>query len=75
MVYIRDLLVPRDPNQLPEIDPAALSGYRDSYRYLSYILGHTGHVARTDLPGIDLPESVAAVRAAEWRWIEGGSDS
>ena len=75
VVYIRDLLVPRNPTQLPEIDAAALSGYRDSYRYLSYVLAQSGHVPRTDLPGVDLPEGVAAVRAAERRWIEGGSDS
>ena len=30
VLYIRDLLVPRNPNQVPEIDKAALSGYRDS---------------------------------------------
>ena len=36
-MYIRDLLIPRNPTQLPEIDA---------------------------------PESVAALRAAERRWLE-----
>ncbi len=70
VLYVRDLLVPRNPAQVPEIDTAVLSGFRDSYRYLSYVLAQSGHVARMDLPGVDLPETVAALRAKESNWLE-----
>ena len=75
VLYIRDLLIPRNPHQVPDIDEVELSGFRDSYRYLSYVLAQSGHVPRTDLPGVDLPETVAALRAGEQRWIEAGSQS
>ena len=70
VLYIRDLLIPRNPHQVPAIDETELSGYRDSYRYLSYMLAQSGHVPRTDLPGVDLPETVVALRAGEQRWLE-----
>ena len=72
--YIRDLVVPRDPGRLPEIDRTLLVGYRDAYRYLSYVLTQSSLVPRTDLPGVDLPETVTALRAAEQRWLEDGSE-
>ena len=75
VLYIRDLLIPRSPHQFPEIDEAALKGYRNSYRYLSYVLAQSGHIPRTDLPGVDLPETVATLRAEEQRWMDGGSES
>ncbi len=74
VVYVRDMLVPRNPTQVPEIDNVVLSGFRDSYRYLSYVLAQSGHVPRNDLPGVDQPETVAALRAAESLWLEGEVD-
>ncbi len=70
MIYIRDLLIPRDPTRLPVIDPSVLQEFRTSYRYLSFILTQSGHVPRTDLPGIDKPETVTALRAEERQWLE-----
>ena len=72
VVYVRDMLIPRNPTQVPEIDNALLTSFRNSYRYLSYVLAQSGHAARTDLAGIDLPETVAALRARESRWLEDG---
>ena len=74
VVYVRDMLVPRNPTQVPELDDTILSGFRDSYRYLSYVLAKSGHVPRNDLPGIDLPESVTALRAEEGLWLQGGQE-
>ncbi len=70
IIYIRDLLVPRDPGRLPVINEEMLSGYRDSYRYLSYVLAQSGHTPRTDLPGMDQPATVTELRAGEQSWLE-----
>lgn len=69
VIYIRDVLQPCNPNRVPKIDDAELKRYRRSYRYLSYMFARTDHPARDDLPGIDRPESVAALRAAEAHWL------
>lgn len=74
VMYVRDLLVPRNPTQVPQIGNELLSGFRDSYRFLSYVLAQSGHVPRADLPGIDLPETVTALRAEESRWLEAGPE-
>ena len=70
MIYIRDLLVPRDPTRMPVIDQSVLQDFRTSYRYLSFILTQSGHAPRMDLPGIDKPETVAALCAGERHWLE-----
>ena len=72
VLYVRDMLIPRNPTQVPEIDSTLLSSFRDSYRYLSYVLAQSGHPVRSDLAGIDLPETVAALRTRESRWLEDG---
>lgn len=71
IVYIRDLLLPRDPTRIPTLGAADLSRYRPSYQFLSYILAQSGHVPRTDLPGVDRPDSVSELRAAERAWLDG----
>lgn len=70
-VYVRGLLQPCNPARRPVIDEADLAGRRPSYRYLSYILAKNGIPARDDLPGVDRPESVIALRAAEAEWLGG----
>ncbi len=69
VIYIRDLLVPRNPNRVPAIDETALNGYRDSYRYLSYVLAQSGHAPRVDLPGFDEMANVTSVRLGEQHWL------
>jgi hypothetical protein len=69
VIYVRDLLIPCDPNQIPKIDNAEAQRYRQSYRYLSYMFARTSHPARDDLPGVDRPDSVAALRAEEAHWL------
>ena len=69
-IYIRDTLFARDPSRVPKLDEEKLSGFRSSYRYLSYILTAGGGPAHNDLPGVDQPEMVLALRAGEREWLE-----
>lgn len=70
-VYVRGLLQPCNPARIPVIDEAELALYRPSYRYLSYALARNGIPARDDLPGVDRPETVAALQASEADWLNG----
>ena len=72
MIYIRDYLVPCNPSETPVINSRDLLAYRPAYRYLSYILARSPHAPRDDLPGIDRPETVDAVRASQTRWLSQG---
>ena len=71
-IYIRDTLIPRNPSQALKLDEEKLSKFRSSYRYLSYVLTAGGRPAHDDLPGVDRPETVTALRAGEGEWLEQG---
>lgn len=73
VIYVRDLLLPCNPNHVPKIDDAEIAKYRVSYRYESLVFAHAGRPVHDDLPGIDRPETVSAVRAADEAWLEGAS--
>ena len=68
-IYIRDTLASCGPSQSFKIDEEKLAAFRPSYRYLSYVLAASGRPVRNDLPGVDRPETVDALRAAERRWL------
>ena len=68
-IYIRDTLEPCNPVEVPRIDVQKLNQYRPSYRHLSYVLQAQGRSLRDDLPGVDRPDTVAALRAAEHQWL------
>ena len=70
-VYLHDLIVPLNPSQPPRIAPGTLEKYRRSYRSLCHMLVGQGLPARDDLPGVDKPETVAALVAAETAWLHG----
>lgn len=72
--YLRDILLPVNPMRIPQIDEVELNKFRPSYRFLSYCLAQAGEVPRTDLPGVDRPETVAALRAGEQQWFEQGDN-
>lgn len=72
LIYVRDLLLPCNPNHVPKIDDAEIAKYRLSYRYESLVFAHAGRPVHDDLPGIDRPETVDAVRAADTGWLAGG---
>ncbi len=71
VIYVRDLLLPCNPNKVPKIDDAEIAKYRLSYRYESLVFAHAGRPVHDDLPGIDRPETVSAVRAADAAWLAG----
>ena len=68
-LYIRDLISPCNPSQIPHIDPAELDRYRPSYRFTSYHLSRLGLNPKDDLPGADRPETVLALRQSERAWL------
>jgi hypothetical protein len=68
-IYIRDTLQTCGPNQELKLDKIKLAGFRPSYRYLSYVLTANGRPAHDDLPGVDRPESVEALRVSERQWL------
>ncbi len=71
-VYVRDLITACNPSRQPVLDEAELASYRLSYRYVTYNLARLGLEAQNDLPGEDRPETVAAMRAGETAWLDGG---
>ena len=72
-LYLVDLFHGRDPARPPAFDPEALKGYRSPYRFLTVNLTNLGIPVRDNLPGIDQPEVVDAMRAAERVWVGEGS--
>ena len=68
-LYIKDEIKGRDPGFQPVFDLQTLQGYRDSYRYTSANLANLGIAVRDDLPGMDRPEMVTELRAADRGWL------
>ena len=68
-LYIRDLLQPCSPSHRLGLDELELSTFRDSYRYLTHTLKVLGRDPKHDLPGVDRPESIAALRKEEELWL------
>lgn len=71
-IYIYDTLIPTDPNRVPKLDQTKLASYRPSYRYISYMLEKRGLPHRNDRAGMDKPETVKALIAADLDWLNGG---
>lgn len=69
-IYLRDLLQPCKPGSTLTIDEDELASGRTSYRFLTYTLKVLGRQPKDDLPGTDRPDTVAALRDAERRWLE-----
>ena len=67
--YISDLLLPLDPGRVPPIDADVFSGLRKSYRSIGYSMKRAGFDVRDDLPGVDRPATVAALREREQQWL------
>ena len=72
-LYVKDEIGGRDPQFHPMFDPPTLAGYRDAYRYTSANLANLGVAVRDDLPGVDRPETMAALRAGERGWLAGAA--
>ena len=67
--YIRDLMQPCNPSDRLVLDEAVRATYRPSYRYLTATLTYLGRSPSHDMPGIDGPETVAALRDGEQAWL------
>ena len=68
-LYIRDFLQPCNPNQHVMLDEAELATYRPSYKFLTATLKYLGRQPKDDMPGVDRPETVAALRSGEQAWL------
>lgn len=69
--YFRDAMAADLPGAVPALDPVRLSGYRQSYRFLSYLLEESGKTPRGDLAGADRPDIARALEAEEAAWLDG----
>jgi hypothetical protein len=67
-IYRHDTLTPMVPGQTIAIEPAALDGFRPSYRFLSWSLARQGYAIDGDLPGEDRPDLVAALTGELEAW-------
>ena len=72
--YQKDVLIPSDPANPPRLDVARLVQYRQSYRYLSYLMSERGHPIQSTLPGMDLPDTVHTLTEREEGWLAGMID-
>ena len=72
VIYERDHLVVIDPDQRLSLDDIDVSQFRDSYRWLSYVLALDGQHSDQDLAGEDRPETVNRVFEATNNWLEKG---
>lgn len=66
--YMRDELAPQVPGEVVPVKAARLAGYRQSYRFLSYVLDRNGFTVRDDLAGEDKPETVDALCREVYGW-------
>jgi hypothetical protein len=66
--YLRDELQPQRPGQALDVAPAAVAGFRPSYRMLSLLLTRQGYAVDPDLPGLDRPETVDAMCREVYGW-------
>ena len=69
-IYIRDCLIPVNPARVPDIDQALYDGLRPSYRSIAYVMARIGKPVPDTLAGVDRPDTVAALREVEQRWLE-----
>lgn len=68
-IYVMDTLQPAVPGEAVNVDRKRLATYRSSYRYLAYLLELSGRPVSQDLPGVDRPDSVDAILAANSDWL------
>ncbi len=71
VVYVQDMMIPLDPSQRPRLDPAKLTGYRASYRFMCFLLSQRGYAPKNSLPGTDRPDTVTTLLDAEVAWLHG----
>lgn len=70
-VYFIDSVAAQIPGEVPVFDAERLDSYRQSYRFLSYVLVESGKTPRPDLAGTDRPHLVDVMLAEEAGWLGG----
>jgi hypothetical protein len=68
-IYFQDSIAPQIPTDAIDLDRDRLAAYRPSYRFLSYVLEEAGKVARQDRAGIDRPDLIEKLHAADEAWL------
>jgi hypothetical protein len=71
-LYVRDMLLPLNPNRVPHLDADQLATFRPSYRYIAYTNAMAGRTIAEDLPGVDRPDLEIALRQGEKAWLDNG---
>ena len=67
-IYMNDAINAVVPGQQVVIPPAELTGFRASYRMLSWMLASQGYVVNHEMPGEDLPETGEALFNELFDW-------
>jgi len=67
-IYMRDELIPDLPGESIAIASSEVSGFRKSYRLLSYYLHSQGYKVDSTLPGEDMPETVQGLYQELFTW-------
>ena len=67
-IYMCDALNPVVPGQQVVIPPEELTGFRASYRMLSWVLSSQGYVVNHEMPGEDRPETGEALFNELFEW-------
>jgi hypothetical protein len=70
-VYEKNTLVPVLPGTAPKLDEQRLAGYRPSYNFQCYHREQEGNTPFSDRPGLDRPDLVTALEAADRAWLSG----
>lgn len=70
VVYRRDEFIPGILGQSTQLPLEQLAGYRASYRNLCYSLQLKGYTPNSELAGEDRPETVHALLAALYAWLD-----
>lgn len=70
-VYERDFIVPVDPSQTVELDPATLASIPDGYARLAYLQALLGYEIKKDMPTESGPEREALFEQGR-TWLAGG---
>ena len=75
VIYERDTLVPVMPGAVPTINEARWAALRPTYRWLAYHLRARGYAVDSELPGDDRPDTVRAIYAEAFRWLQTSNTS
>ncbi|HJD47580.1 MAG TPA: nuclear transport factor 2 family protein [Candidatus Mediterraneibacter norfolkensis] len=68
-IYEKDMFLPLNPDEEWIADAEKLQQFRESYKYLCYVLSGMGEKINLDLPGEDRPELVRKLYDESFKWL------